>query len=122
MRTLTIQVERDTLAALGRAGKSFLRAMKTGRYQGEFRSFESPAALFRVFTPARWMLIEALQASGPSSLRALARQLVRDVKSVHRDVHALMDQGLIEKDESGRFLVPFARIHTQFDMSAAPVA
>ena len=51
MRTLTIRIERDSRAALRRAGDAFRRAWKTRRYQGEVRSFESPAALFRVHAP-----------------------------------------------------------------------
>ncbi len=82
-------------------------------------SFESPSALFRVITPARWTLIERLQALGPSSLRGLARALERDGKSVHRDVAALLAQGLVEKDETGKVLVPFARIRAGFDIKAA---
>src|SRR4030067_30245 len=100
MRTMTILIERDSKAALRRAGEGFKRAWKSGRYQGETLSFESPSALFRVITPARWTLIERLQALGPSSLRGLARALERDVKSVHRDVAALLAQGLVEKDEA----------------------
>ncbi len=85
MRTMTILIERNERAAAARMKAGFVRAMKTGRYQGEFRSFQSPAALFRVLTPVRWTVIEQLQALGPMSLRGLARALGRDVKSVHRD-------------------------------------
>ena len=117
MRTLTIRIERDSRAALRRAGDAFRRAWKTRRYQGEVRSFESPAALFRVLTPARWGVIERLQALGPSSLRALARALERDVKSVHRDVRILIDECLVEKDAEGCLVVPFERIRAEFDMA-----
>lgn len=119
MRTMTIRIERDSGAALARAGEAFKRGWKTSRYQGETISFESPAALFRVITPTRWTLIERLQASGPSSLRGLARELGRDVKAVHRDVSALLAEGIVEKDAEGKLLVPFARIHAEFDMRAA---
>ena len=116
MRTLTIRIERDSRAGLRRAGDAFRKAWKSGRYQGEVRSFESPAALFRVFTPARWGVIERLQANGPSTLRGLARALERDVKSVHRDVQVLIEECLIEKDTEGRIHVPFERIRAEFDM------
>lgn len=116
MRTLTIRIERDSAAALRRAGERFKRAWKTARYQGEVYSFESPAALFRVLTPARWGVLERLQALGPSPLRALARSLERDVKSVHRDVRILIEQRLVEKDGDGNLVVPFDRIHAEFDL------
>mgnify|MGYP001188954429 CR=1 FL=1 len=119
MRTMTILIESDEAAARGRMRRDFLRAARTRRYQGEVRSFESPAALFRVFTPARWSLIERLQSLGPVSLRGLARALERDVKSVHRDVQVLMQEDLVARDSEGRFCVPFDRIHAEFDMGRA---
>ena len=119
MRTMTIRIEKDK-DALARAGTAFRHAWKSKRYQGESRSFESPAALFRVLTPTRWNLLERLQALGPSTLRGLARALERDVKAVHRDVAALLAYGLVEKDEAGRILVPFTRIHAEFDVVHQP--
>lgn len=117
MRILTIRIERDTDRALARAAHQFIRAWKSGKYRSEYRSFESVEALFRVLTPARWTLVETLQALGPSSLRGLARAAGRDVKAVHRDVQALMARGLIERDEKRHLRVPFARIHAEFDLS-----
>ena len=117
MRTLTIVIERDEKTARARMRSGFVRAARSRRYQGEIRSFESPAALFRVFTPARWSLLERLQALGPVSLRGLARALGRDVKSAHRDVQALMQEELIVRDEAGLLRVPFDRIRAEFDMA-----
>jgi len=52
------------------------------------------------------------------SIRALARELGRDVKNVHADVRALTDVGLIEK--GGRFIrVPFDEIRTEFVVRSA---
>lgn len=122
MRTMTIRIERDERTAHARMKAGFVRASKSGKYQGEHRSFESPAALFRVLTPTRWILIERLQALGPSTLRGLARELERDVKAVHRDVAALRTEGFIERDAEGKLLVPFARIHAEFDLAGEQVA
>lgn len=119
MRTMTILIERHEATARNRFRGGFLRATRARRYQGEIRSFESPAALFRVFTPARWSLIERLQKLGPVSLRALARALERDVKSVHRDVKVLAEEELVDRDEAGRVYVPFDRIHAEFEMARA---
>jgi predicted transcriptional regulator len=112
-----IRIERDWRRALERGGQEFARAWKTGKQRGSHLSFESPAALFKAITPARWAVLETLQRLGPSGLRALARALARDVKAVHRDVHALIGLGLIEKDDDGRLRVPFARIRTEFDLA-----
>ncbi len=117
-RVAYIRIERDWKRALERGGQKFVQAWKAGKDQGSHFSFESPEALFRAITPARWTVIETLQRLGASSLRALARALARDVKAVHRDVHALIGLGLVEKDELGRLRVPFARIRTEFDLAA----
>lgn len=50
---------------------------------------------------------------GPCNLRGLGR----DVKAAHRDVSALIAEGLIEKDESDTVHVPFARNHAEFGMA-----
>lgn len=115
-RTATIRIEREARSALARGARQFVSAWRTGKDRGSHFSFESPAALFRALTPARWAAIEQLQALGPSTLRGLARTLGRDVKSVHRDVHALMALGLVTKDGKGQLLVPFSRIRTEFDL------
>ena len=115
-RTATIRIESDTGSALARGARRFERAWRTGKDQGSDFTFESPAALFRALTPARWEAIERLQTLGPSTLRGLARALDRDVKSVHRDVHALIGIGLVTKDSKGSVLVPFSRIRTEFDL------
>jgi hypothetical protein len=39
------------------------------------------------------------------------------VKSVHRDVKVLVEEGFIDHDEAGRIYVPFDRIHAEFEMA-----
>jgi len=119
MRTLTIRIESDAAAALARAGQAFVAAWKSGAYAGETLSFESAAALFRLLMPARWNVLSALQARGNSGLRELARHMGRDPSSLLRDVTALMERGLIEKDDEGKLFVPYTRIHTEFDLAKA---
>ena len=116
MRTLIIHIEPDTAGALERAGRRFAEAWQSGAYAGEYLSFESPAALFRLLTPARWGVLEALQKSGPCGLRELARLLRRDASAVHRDIAALAERGLVEKDGHGKLFVPFGRIHAEIDL------
>ncbi|OQY76020.1 MAG: transcriptional regulator [Rhodocyclaceae bacterium UTPRO2] len=119
MRIATIEVGRGTQAAVEALRKDFARAWKTRRYRSERFGFESPAALFRTLTPKRWELIEALQAAGPLTQRALARALARDVKNVHSDAVALLDVGLIEKTEDGKLIVPFDEIRAGFVLKSA---
>ncbi|MCC6196767.1 MAG: transcriptional regulator [Burkholderiales bacterium] len=122
MKTVTIRIERDTGKALRQMGERFVRAWNSGgRAGGSFLTFESPAALFRVLTPTRWALIERLQALGPTSQRALARALERDVKRVHGDVQALIELGLVDRTEAGQVRVPYEVIRADFDLRAARI-
>jgi predicted transcriptional regulator len=50
----------------------------------------------------RWNIIKAITGIGPLSIREIARRVGRDVKAVHRDVHALLDAGVIERNAEGR--------------------
>jgi predicted transcriptional regulator len=119
MRTLTIRIDTDAMAALENAGKQFTEAWQQGNYAGETLSFESPAVLFRVLTPARWGVLTALQKAGHCGLRELARNIGRDPSAVLRDVAVLVERGLVEKDEAGLLFVPFSRIHMEFDLARA---
>lgn len=118
-RIATIRIERDEEAALASIRSGFLAAWNTGEYQGEHFSFESPAALFRVLTPKRWELIECLQSRGPLGVRALARELGRDVKRVHEDATALVGHGLVERTAEGKLWVPFEEIRADFRLTRA---
>ncbi|MFA7242000.1 MAG: hypothetical protein WC091_17945 [Sulfuricellaceae bacterium] len=119
MKHAYIRIERDERAAQERIRQDFLKAVHSGEEQGAHFSFQSPAALFRVLTPKRWELIEKLQFAGPTSARALARLLNRDIHRVHDDARALIEFGLIEKTDEGKLMAPFGRIHAEFEMAAA---
>jgi predicted transcriptional regulator len=110
-RTVTLRIRRAHVAVAREIRQRFVKACKTGQYQGEYCDFESPAALFRVLTPKRWALLETLQARGAMGVRALARVIERDVRRVHDDVRMLLEVGLIEKDRDGKLTVPFEEIH-----------
>ena len=114
MRLATIRVRSDTKQALQEMRQQFLATWKTSEYQGEVFEFESPAALFRLLTPKRWELLEALQAEGPCGVRELAKLLERDVRRVHDDLSVLLEAGLVEKTEEGKLIVPFGEIHADF--------
>ncbi len=109
-RVVTVKVE-----SLEAGLESFRRAWKGRRYQGEFVTFERLSDMARTLTPVRFELLRVLQTQGPLSLRALARALQRDVKSVHRDVKPLVELGLIESGEQGLF-VPYDEIRAEFTM------
>jgi predicted transcriptional regulator len=98
--------------------RRFRRAM-AGETQGAVISFETPALLFKVLTEKRWELLAAVTGEGPLSLREAARRVGRDVKAVHRDVHALLGAGQLRKTEAGRIVFPFDAVRVSFELRAA---
>ncbi len=118
-RRIAIIHIRKANEGLEAARAGFLSAWKSGKYAGEHFDFESPAALFRILTPKRWELIECLQRTGPIGVRALARELERDVRRVHDDAAAMIKYSLVEKTPDGKLCVPFDEIRADFVMKAA---
>ena len=122
MRIATHKIRSDTDQGLSEMRKQFLTACATGEYQGEVFEFESPASLFRLLTPKRWDLLVALPDAGPCGVRELARLLGRDVRRVHDDLSALLDEGLVEKTNDGKVIVPFGEIHANFVLRGKALA
>lgn len=52
--------------------------------------------------------------AGPLSIREIARRVARDVKGVHRDVHALLDVGILERSAEGAIEFPYDAVHVDF--------
>ena len=82
-------------------------------------AFESMDGLLKVLTANRWALLRALRNLGPSSVRALARNLARDYRGVHADVAILVEAGLIARDDEGLIHVPWSRITAEMALDAA---
>jgi predicted transcriptional regulator len=118
MKTATITIRNDA-ATLRDAGHRAAAAIKTGKPKGATFAFATAEQLFRTISPKRWELIEHLQAIGPVSLRALARALDRGVRRVHDDVAALIEIGLIERNDDGLLLIAFQTIHIDMRLRAA---
>jgi predicted transcriptional regulator len=81
--------------------------------------FEDAATLLKVLSNQRLRLLSTLRRTGPSSIRALGKELQRDYKNVHSDVHTLLTAGLIRRDNQDKIFVPWQRIHTEIDLLAA---
>lgn len=102
------------------AGEDFIRAWESGQPQGDARiSFETPELLWKVLTAKRWELLKALCGAGPVSIREAARRVGRDVKSVHGDVTALLDAGVLGRSESGGIEFPYEAVKVEFMLQAA---
>lgn len=94
------------------------RAFK-GEKQGAFISFASLELLWKVLTPKRWQIVRTMTGAGPLSIRAVARRVGRDVKSVHGDVQALLKVGVLDRAADGRIVFPYDEIHVDFVVRAA---
>jgi len=81
--------------------------------------FEDASHLFRELTQVRMHLLETLQATGASSIYALANTLGRNYSNVHSDVGRLLDLDLIEKDEGGRVFVPWESVQIQISLDGS---
>lgn len=119
MKTAVIEINSDWKAALRTGAKGIRQAVKSGRIQQATFTYASPELLFSEISPKRWGVLEAMSDTGESSLRELARRLERDVKSVHRDVHILLEVGLLEKTESGKIICPFDKVRVDFTLAHA---
>ncbi|MDP2804560.1 MAG: DNA-binding protein [Gallionellaceae bacterium] len=96
-----------------------MRALETGKPQGAYRSFENSAELWRTLSPKRWDVLKVMTGAGALSLREVARRVERDVKGVHTDVHILLNAGLLDKTDDGKFIFPFDSVHVDFMLEAA---
>ena len=99
------------------------RLMNAGRAEHEARiGFATPELLWQVLTSKRWQLLKAMCGAGPMSIREAARRVGRDVKTVHSDVTALLNAGLVERTADGRVEFPFDAVKVEFVLPAAPQA
>ena len=116
-RTLTITINQDWRAFLTSASKRAVAGAQSGGYQGERLNFESAAAFFGQLTELRWNMVREMLGAGRVGVRELARRLGRDVRRVHQDARALVDLGLLEQDEDGGLICPFADIHIDMHLT-----
>jgi len=72
-----------------------------------------------VLTAKRWELVKTLCGAEPMSIREAARRVGRDVKAVHSDVTALLNAGLLDRNENGKIVFPFDAIKVEFLLQAA---
>jgi len=115
MKTVTLEVR-----APGDAMTGFVQAWKRRKVEPSARIvFATPELLWKVLTAKRWELLKTLCGTGPVSIREAARRVGRDVKAVHGDVSALLDAGILDRDEGGGIVFPFESIQVEFTLRAA---
>jgi predicted transcriptional regulator len=102
------------------AGEAFVLAWASRKSQKSARiSFETPELLWKVLTARRWELLKSLCGVGPISIREAARRVDRDIKTVHGDVTALLDAGVLDRTASGGIEFPYEAIKVEFLLQAA---
>lgn len=90
-----------------------------GQRHGAHISFGSVDLLWRTLTRKRWELLMAMTGQDAMTIREAARRVGRDVKAVHGDIHALLDAGVLDRDDSGRIAFPYDAIHVDFTLTKA---
>lgn len=115
MKTVILDV-----ATRNDAGRDFVRTWQSGKPQKAARiSFESPELLWKVLTARRWELLKMLCGAGPMSIREAARRVGRDVKTVHGDVTALLNAGVLDRTDAGAIEFPYEAVKVEFLLQAA---
>ena len=117
MSVLIVRVGENVEASLARFGEA-LKTARAGRVVKPYAGvgFRSMAQFSEVFTPKRWELVEALKSSGPLTIYALAKHLDRHYRNVHKDVTALMQWTVIEKNDAGQVFVPWSEIDVRWPL------
>ncbi len=116
MKTLTISIE-----SIDSLKRRILAATAKGKKDGYRYSFPSVEAFSRTLTPTRWAIIDAMAGSGPMSIRELSRRIDRDVKGVHTDVQALLNAGILDRDDD-EIVFPYDTVHVDFTVKPAHAA
>ncbi len=107
-----LHVNVESLASsLDRAAK-VMEALEHGKKvkQQEGIGFTNVASMLSLFTPKRWELIEVLRSSDAMSVKALATILNRNYKNVHTDVAALIEWGVLKRNDKNWVYVPYSEL------------
>ena len=120
MNVLEVRVGEPLKTSLARFGRALTRA-KAGKPAKPYSGigFRTMAQFGEAFTPKRWELVGELKKSGPVSIYALAKSLDRHYRNVHKDVTALIEWTVIEKNGDGLIYVPWDEIDVRWPLLEA---
>jgi len=82
-------------------------------------SFDNVEALWKILSPKKMALLQAMAGQGWLSIREIARRAQRDVSAVHRDIKALVEAGLVERNEKRQARFPYDELHVDFVLHGA---
>jgi predicted transcriptional regulator len=109
MKTVTLSVaSRDDVT------RRALAAFKGKK--GAHISFSSVELLWQTLTKKRWEVLKVMTGQDPMTLREIARRVGRAVKAIHRDVHALLDTGVLDRTDDGRIHFPYSAVRVDFTL------
>ena len=95
------------------------KAVREGRRLPSRISFDSVEALWKILSPRKMELLQAMAGQGWLSIREIARRVDRDVAAVHRDIQALENAGLVERNEARQVRFPYDQVHVDFFLHGA---
>lgn len=98
--------------------KARLAAAFRGEPQGNRISFLTIEQMWKMLSPKRTAIIQAMTGQGVLSIREVARRVGRDVKAVHGDVTALIKAGVIDRQDRG-VVFPYDAVHVDFVLGKA---
>jgi predicted transcriptional regulator len=81
--------------------------------------FASWELMHKVLSPKRLEIVRTLTGAGPLGIREVARRVGRDFKGVHSDLALLIQSGVVDRNENGKVVFPYERIHVDFEIPAA---
>ena len=115
MKTVVFSIENLDTALAG-----FRTAWTSGKAETSAHiGFSTWELMHKVLSPKRLEIVKAMTGAGPLSMREVARRVGRDFKGVHTDVRLLVEAGVVDKDERGRVVFPYGKIHVEFEIPAA---
>ena len=114
MTDLQIHTGEDIEAMGERFKDAWKRAEAGDEVNERHLTFASMQEVASCFTAKRMELLSHLKKTTYKSMRELSRAVGRDFKNINEDVHALMDAGVVIKDDSG--------LHTDVDYIHTSIA
>jgi predicted transcriptional regulator len=114
------KVKRTVIISVGslRDATEGLVAAFEGKSQEPRITFVSLDLMWRVLTPRRQELLQAMAGHDAMSIRAVARLVDRDVKAVHGDVRALLSAGVLQSRNGEGVIFPYDGLHVDYQLQA----
>ena len=120
MTSRSVEVHVESLEDAGKRVIAAWHAAEAGDVEPQFHvSFADLGTFMKTITSKRLELMKSLRKAGPLSIRAVSMLVKRDYKSVHGDVHILLNAGLIDRTDDGLIEVTWDKVSAELDLLAA---